>query len=106
MHLEQSGLLDRVTDLEKRTNEQASEIAFLKSSLADCLRRIGLLESTQGTALCDARSNPTGYRKPGVKSMCELVFIVPYAQLYIDQTCHCDTADCVLTLLLFGFYIV
>ncbi|VDP65432.1 unnamed protein product [Echinostoma caproni] len=56
---EEAGLLDRVADLEKRSAEQANELACLRSSLADCLRRIGLLESSKGTALCQTRSSNT-----------------------------------------------
>lgn len=57
MKLEEAGLLDRVADLEKRSAEQANELACLRSSLADCLRRISLLESNKGTALCQVRQS-------------------------------------------------
>lgn len=48
MNLENAGLQDRVIDLEKRSAEQANELACLRSSLADCLRRLNLLESARG----------------------------------------------------------
>ncbi|KAF6774917.1 hypothetical protein AHF37_06149 [Paragonimus kellicotti] len=47
MTLENSGLLDRVADLERRSVEQASELTGLKASLAECLRRISLLETNK-----------------------------------------------------------
>ncbi|CAH8433770.1 unnamed protein product [Schistosoma margrebowiei] len=49
MNLENAGLQDRVIDLEKRSAEQANELACLRSSLADCLRRLNLLESARGS---------------------------------------------------------
>nr|CAH8834009.1 unnamed protein product [Trichobilharzia regenti] len=51
MNLENAGLQDRVIDLEKRSAEQANELACLRSSLADCLRRINLLENARGMKL-------------------------------------------------------
>ncbi|CAH8432724.1 Echinoderm microtubule-associated protein-like 1 [Schistosoma haematobium] len=51
MNLENAGLQDRVIDLEKRSAEQANELACLRSSLADCLRRLNLLESARGMKL-------------------------------------------------------
>ncbi|TPP60696.1 Echinoderm microtubule-associated protein 1 [Fasciola gigantica] len=57
MKLEEAGLLDRVADLEKRSAEQTNELACLRSSMADCLRRISLLESSKGTALCQIRQS-------------------------------------------------
>ncbi|TNN15694.1 Echinoderm microtubule-associated protein-like 1 isoform 1 [Schistosoma japonicum] len=67
MNLENAGLQDRVIDLEKRSAEQANELACLRSSLADCLRRLNLLESARGMkvhssqrpALHDHSSNVT-----------------------------------------------
>lgn len=49
MTTERDELLERVAYLEKRTTDQAEELICLKSALADCLRRLQLLESSQGT---------------------------------------------------------
>ncbi|KAM7534940.1 hypothetical protein Aperf_G00000089482 [Anoplocephala perfoliata] len=49
MTTEKDELLERVAYLEKRTTDQAEELICLKSALADCLRRVQLLESSQGT---------------------------------------------------------
>ncbi|CAH8431626.1 unnamed protein product [Schistosoma rodhaini] len=56
MNLENAGLQDRVIDLEKRSAEQANELACLRSSLADCLRRLNLLESARGTNVTKTNS--------------------------------------------------
>ncbi|KAF8570544.1 hypothetical protein P879_02628, partial [Paragonimus westermani] len=63
MTLENSGLLDRVADLERRSAEQASELTGLKASLAECLRRISLLEANKGTALCQLRPGGSSSQK-------------------------------------------
>lgn len=49
MNTERDELLERVAYLEKRTSDQAEELTCLKSALADCLRRVQLLESSRGT---------------------------------------------------------
>ncbi|VDO05948.1 unnamed protein product [Rodentolepis nana] len=49
MNTERDELLDRVAYLEKRTSDQMEELTCLKSALADCLRRVQLLESSRGT---------------------------------------------------------
>ncbi|CAH8432893.1 unnamed protein product [Schistosoma haematobium] len=56
MNLENAGLQDRVIDLEKRSAEQANELACLRSSLADCLRRLNLLESARGSNVTKTNS--------------------------------------------------
>ncbi|CAH8431712.1 unnamed protein product [Schistosoma intercalatum] len=58
MNLENAGLQDRVIDLEKRSAEQANELACLRSSLADCLRRLNLLESARGMKLHSSSQRP------------------------------------------------
>uniref|UniRef100_A0A3Q0KRN3 Putative WD-repeat protein n=1 Tax=Schistosoma mansoni TaxID=6183 RepID=A0A3Q0KRN3_SCHMA len=58
MNLENAGLQDRVIDLEKRSAEQANELACLRSSLADCLRRLNLLESARGMKLHSSSRKP------------------------------------------------
>ncbi|OON21908.1 WD domain, G-beta repeat protein, partial [Opisthorchis viverrini] len=65
MSIENSGLLDRVADLEKRSAELGNEVAGLRNSLADCLRRLSLLESNKGTALCQTRPHTTTSSRPG-----------------------------------------
>ncbi|TGZ62681.1 hypothetical protein CRM22_007279 [Opisthorchis felineus] len=65
MSIENSGLLDRVADLEKRSAELGNEVAGLRNSLADCLRRLSLLESNKGTALCQTRPYTTTSSRPG-----------------------------------------
>nr|CDS29739.1 echinoderm microtubule associated protein1 [Hymenolepis microstoma] len=49
MNTERDELLERVAYLEKRTSDQVEELTCLKSALADCLRRVQLLESSRGT---------------------------------------------------------
>ncbi|CAH8432702.1 unnamed protein product [Schistosoma turkestanicum] len=56
MNLENAGLQDRVIDLEKRSAEQANELACLRSSLADCLRRLNLLENARGSNVTKTNS--------------------------------------------------
>ncbi|KAG5448106.1 Echinoderm microtubule-associated protein-like 1 [Clonorchis sinensis] len=65
MSIENSGLLDRVADLEKRSADLGNEVAGLRNSLADCLRRLSLLESNKGTALCQTRPYTTTPSRPG-----------------------------------------
>ncbi|VDM31011.1 unnamed protein product [Hydatigera taeniaeformis] len=46
---EKDELLERMAYLEKQTTDLAEELICLKSALADCLRRVQLLESSRGT---------------------------------------------------------
>ncbi|CAH8566869.1 unnamed protein product [Dicrocoelium dendriticum] len=64
MSLENSGLLDRVADLERRSVEQADDLVGLKNSLADCLRRLSLLESGHDANISSGRSAPTRSELP------------------------------------------
>ncbi|EUB56653.1 hypothetical protein EGR_08514 [Echinococcus granulosus] len=49
MTTEKDELLERMAYLEKQTTDLAEELICLKSALADCLRRVQLLESSRGT---------------------------------------------------------
>ncbi|CAH8438307.1 unnamed protein product [Heterobilharzia americana] len=63
MNLENAGLQDRVIDLEKRSAEQANELACLRSSLADCLRRLNLLENARGSTTGKNNSRGESYSR-------------------------------------------
>ncbi len=60
MTTDRDELLERIGYLEKKTTEQAEEITCMKSALADCLRRVQLLESSRGTSA--ARGRPLAGR--------------------------------------------
>uniref|UniRef100_A0A5K3ESF0 WD_REPEATS_REGION domain-containing protein n=1 Tax=Mesocestoides corti TaxID=53468 RepID=A0A5K3ESF0_MESCO len=49
MTAERDELMERVAYLEKQTTDQAEELTCLKSALADCLRRVQVLETSRGT---------------------------------------------------------
>lgn len=48
MATDKDELVERVVYLEKRITDQAEELTCLKSALADCLRRVQLLEKSRG----------------------------------------------------------
>ncbi|VDK87452.1 unnamed protein product [Dibothriocephalus latus] len=53
-------LRDRITYLEKKVAEQAEDLACMKSAIADCIRRMGQLESTRGAYPNKFRSKSSG----------------------------------------------
>ncbi|KAL7060336.1 hypothetical protein AAHC03_09572 [Spirometra sp. Aus1] len=57
---DEQSLRDRVTYLEKKVAEQAEDLACMKSAIADCIRRMGQLESTRGTYPTKLRSQSHG----------------------------------------------
>ncbi|VDD80857.1 unnamed protein product [Mesocestoides corti] len=58
MTAERDELMERVAYLEKQTTDQAEELTCLKSALADCLRRVQVLETSRAGKM---PSGPTPY---------------------------------------------